>query len=618
MSKRTDQSQQATQVAHAEHAAQAVQAQRFPLATWSQVRREVGAEIKSVPGAGRRALVAVLALAVGAWLTVQVPQQLGRIVDFVRDDAAATSFLGVSTTGGNGLWLLSAVLVAVAIGGAVFNAVGFYMLSTISERVIANLRETMVGTALGLPLHRVEEAGTGDLVSRSTDDVAEVSSAVTETLPILATSIFTIFATALALATVDPRMLVIVLVALPVYWLGARRYLKVAPERYAAERAAMAERARRVLEAIRGRKTVRAFSMERQMHDSIYGSSYSVVTLGMRARQAMFNLQIWIAVGEFITVGGAVSLGFHLVRADLVTVGAVTGAALMMIRLRGPIMQLMRVMDVVQSAYASLARIVGVTLDPPQPTPDSGATVARGAVELRDVSFSYGEGQAAVNDVSFTIAPGETVALVGASGAGKSTVAALMMGLRVPDSGAVTLDGMPVHKLSDVERSTRLAMVSQEVHTFSGTLRDDLTLAKEGATDAELIDVLGRVGADWFVHLPHGLDTEVGAMGVSLDAVEAQQLALARVLLMDPAVVVMDEATAEAGSANAGTLESAAEEVTTGRSALMVAHRLDQAAKADRVMVMELGRIVESGSHEELVARGGIYTQLWSAWSSGR
>lgn len=618
MSKRTDQSQQATQVAHAEHAAQAVQAQRFPLATWSQVRREVGAEIKSVPGAGRRALVAVLALAVGAWLTVQVPQQLGRIVDFVRDDATAASFLGVSTTGGNGLWLLSAVLVAVAIGGAVFNAVGFYMLSTISERVIANLRETMVGTALGLPLHRVEEAGTGDLVSRSTDDVAEVSSAVTETLPILATSIFTIFATALALATVDPRMLVIVLVALPVYWLGARRYLKVAPERYAAERAAMAERARRVLEAIRGRKTVRAFSMERQMHDSIYSSSYSVVTLGMRARQSMFNLQIWIAVGEFITVGGAVFLGFHLVRADLVTVGAVTGAALMMIRLRGPIMQLMRVMDVVQSAYASLARIVGVTLDPPQPTPDSGATVARGAVELRDVSFSYGEGQAAVNDVSFTIAPGETVALVGASGAGKSTVAALMMGLRVPDSGAVTLDGMPVHKLSDVERSTRLAMVSQEVHTFSGTLRDDLTLAKEGATDAELIDVLGRVGADWFVHLPHGLDTEVGAMGVSLDAVEAQQLALARVLLMDPAVVVMDEATAEAGSANAGTLESAAEEVTAGRSALMVAHRLDQAAKADRVMVMELGRIVESGSHEELVARGGIYTQLWSAWSRGR
>ena len=582
---------------------------RFPLASWAQVRREVGAQIASVPGAGRRSLLAVAALALGAWLTVQVPHQLGRIVDFVRESGPGE---------GSGLGALSAVLVAVAIGGAVFNAVGFYMLSTISERVIANLRETMVGTALGLPLHRVEEAGTGDLVSRSTDDVAEVSSAVTETLPILATSVFTIIATALALATVDPRMLVIVLVALPVYWVGARRYLRVAPGRYAAERAAMAERARRVLEAIRGRRTVRAFSMEKRMHDSIYSSSYSVVTLGMKARQSMFNLQVWIGVGEFITVGGAVFLGFHLVRADLVTVGAVTGAALMMIRLRGPIMQLMRVMDVVQSAYASLARIVGVTLDPPQPIPDAGAPAARGAVELQHVSFTYGEGQAAVSDVTFSIAPGETVALVGASGAGKSTVAALMMGLRVPHAGSVALDGVPVHSLSDAERATRLAMVSQDVHTFSGTLREDLTLAREGASDEELIHVLERVGADWFARLPHGLDTEVGAMGVTLDAMEAQQLALARVLLMDPAVVVMDEATAEAGSANAGKLEVAAEEVTAGRSALMVAHRLDQAAKADRVMVMESGRIVESGAHEDLVSRGGMYTQLWEAWSRGR
>lgn len=582
-----------------------VMPQRFPLATWSEVRREVGAQIKAVPGAAGRALVAVLALALGAWLTVQVPQMLGRIVDFVRGD-------------GGSLWVLSGLLVLAAIGGAVFNAVGFFMLSTISERVIASLRETMVGTALGLPLHRVEEAGTGDLVSRSTDDVAEVSSAVTETLPILATSVFTIIATALALATVDPRLLVIVLVSMPVYWLGSRRYLKVAPERYAAERVAMAERARLVLEAIRGRKTVRAFSMEEQMHHSIYESSYAVVTKGMKARKSMFTLQLWISLGEFINVGGAVLLGFYLVRADVVTVGAVTGAALMMIRIRGPIMQLMRVMDTVQSAYASLARIVGVTLDPPRPTPDSGAAEARGDVELRAVSFSYGEGQAAVNDVTFSIKPGETVALVGASGAGKSTVAALMMGLRVPDAGQVTLDGMPVHMLSDVERSTRLAMVSQEVHTFSGSLRDDLTLAKEGASDEELLEVLERVGADWFVHMPRGLDTEVGAMGVSLDAVESQQLALARVLLMNPAVVVMDEATAEAGSANAGTLEAAAEEVTAGRSALMVAHRLDQAAKADRVMVMENGRIVESGPHQELVEKGGIYTRLWEAWSRGR
>ncbi|QNH95500.1 ABC transporter ATP-binding protein [Corynebacterium anserum] len=579
--------------------------ERFPLATWQQVRGEVSSQIKTVSGAGRRALVAVLALAMGAWLTVQVPQMLGRIVDCVRGDGESLGLLGV-------------LLVLAAIGGAVFNALGFFTLSTLSERVIANVRETMVATALGLPLHRVEEAGTGDLVSRSTDDVAEVSSAVTDTLPILATSVFTIAATAVALVTVDPRMLVIMLVSAPVYWLGARRYLAVAPDRYAEERAAMAERARRFLEAIRGRATVRAFSMEDRMHRSIYDSSFSVVIKGMKARQSMFNLQLWISLGEFINVGGTVLVGFYMVQAGVVSVGAVTGAALMMIRIRGPIMQLMRVMDTVQSAYASLARIVGVTLKPPLPVPDSGAGPVRGEVVLQDVCFSYGEGHAAVQNVSFSIKPGETVALVGASGAGKSTVAAVLMGLRIPESGTVTLDGMPVHKLSDRERARRLAMVSQEVHTFSGSLRDDLTLANEDASDEELIEVLKRVGADWFVHLPRGLDTEVGAMGIRLDPVESQQLALARVLLMDPAVVVMDEATAEAGSVHADVLERAADEVSAGRSVLMVAHRLDQAAKADRVMVMENGRIVESGAHQDLVDRGGIYTHLWEAWIRGR
>lgn len=578
---------------------------RFPVASWAAVRHEVTRQIRAVKGDSRRALVAISALAAGAWLTVQVPRLLGGIVDVVR-------------SAGSGLWTLALLLVLSAIGGAVLNAVGFYLLSTISERVIANLRETMVGTALGLPLHRVEDAGTGDLVSRSTDDVAEVSSAVTETLPVVATSMFTIIATAIALTTVDWRLLVVVVVAFPVYWVGTRGYLNVAPGRYEAERAAMAERARRVLEAIRGRATVRAFGLEQRMHDSIWEASYSVVRWGMRARMSMFKLQLWISAGEFLLVGGSVVIGFYLVAGGWVTVGAVTGAALMMIRIRGPIMALMRVMDTVQSAYASLARIVGVSLDPPHPVPDAGAPEPRGDVVVQGVSFSYGPGQAGVEDVSFRIPPGKTVALVGASGAGKSTVAALLMGLRIPDVGVVTVDGVPVHQLSDTERATRLAMVSQEVHVFSGTLREDLTLAAPDATDEQLIEVLQRVQADWFVHFPQGLDTHVGAMGVMLDAVQAQQLALARVALMDPAVVVMDEAAAEAGSANAGMLESIADDISAGRSALLVAHRLDQAARADSILVMDEGRIVESGTPEELLRRGGVYARLWAAWSRGR
>ena len=576
---------------------------RFPLADLWQVRREVGRQIARVPGARRQGLLALLLLSLGAAATVAVPWQLGRIVDIVIR--------------GESLWEAVVWLVAAAVAGAGLSAAGFFYVSRLSERVIAHLREEMVGTALGLPVHRVEDAGTGDLVSRSTDDVAVLSSAVTETVPILSSSLFTILATSVALVTLNWRFLLVLVVVAPLYWIASRRYLAVAPGRYAAERASMADRARKLLEAIHGQATVRAYRMESEMHERIRVTSQAVVDHGFSARLTMIVLQVWMSVGEFLILAGGLIVGWTAVRNGDLTVGAVTAAMLMLIRLRGPLMMFMRVLDSVQSGYASLTRIVGVVIDPPAPVADSGARAPEGVVDMRDVSFSYG-GDWAVRDVSLSIRPGETVALVGASGAGKTTVAALLAGLRVPDEGTVLVDGVEVSSLSDAERVARLAMISQDVHVFSGTLREDLTLARPDATDAELVDALERVHAHWYGQLADGLDTEIGARGHQLDPVEAQQLALARILLLDPKVVVMDEATAESGSAGAGDLEAAAEVVTRDRAALVVAHRLDQAAQADQVLVMEAGEVVECGTHEELVARGGRYTDLWAAWSKGR
>jgi ATP-binding cassette subfamily C protein len=579
---------------------------RFPLATLRQVRREVARQLGLVRHAKLLFLLALVLLGLGAYAGVLVPQLMGQIVDMVMGQTQRS------------LWPIGAGLVSAAIAGAVMSACGFYLVARLSERVIANLRQDMVGTALGLPTHRVEDAGTGDLVSRSTDDVAELSAAVTETVPTLSTALFTVIATVIALFALDWQFLVIPVIVAPVYYLAARLYLAKAPKRYADERAAMAERARRVLEAIRGRATVRAFSMEDRMHTDIGNASWGVVRKGIRARTTMLGLNAWMLGAEFLMLAIALSVGYRLVSTDALTVGAVTGAVLMIIRLRGPLNTFMRVLDVVQSGYASLARVVGVVTDPPVPVPDSGVDAPRGRVELRDVSFSYGDAWA-VRSIDITIDPGETVAIVGASGAGKTTVAALVAGLRVPDAGEVLVDGHPVSSLSDRERIARLAMVSQEVHVFSGTLRQDMTLAKPDATDAELHSALDQVHAHpWFDRLAQGLDTVVGARGIQLDPVAAQQLALARILLLDPAVVIMDEATAEAGSAGAGALEDAADKVTRDRSALVVAHRLDQASRADNILVMDSGRVVEQGAHDQLLARGGIYHRLWSAWTAGR
>ena len=579
---------------------------RFPLATFGQVRGEVAAQLRRVRHATPALLGALVLLSLGAYASVMVPQLMGRIVDLVTG----------SSTGS--IWHLGAGLFGAAVSGAVLSACGFYLVSRVAERVIANLRQDMVGTALGLPTHRVEDAGSGDLVSRSTDDVAELSSAVTETIPILTTSVFTLVATVIALFALDWQFLLIPLVVAPLYYLAARLYLRKAPGRYAEERAAMADRAHRVLEAIRGRATVRAFSMEDRMHTEIANASWSVVTKGIRARTTMLILNVWMLIAEFLMLTLALVIGYHLVGNGALSVGAVTGAVLMIIRLRGPLNMVMRVLDVVQSGYASLSRIVGVVSDPPIPVPDIGAEAPRGHVELRDVSFSYG-GAWAVRDINFTVAPGQTVAIVGASGAGKTTVAALLAGLLVPDRGEVLVDGYPVSSLSDRERIARLATVSQEVHVFSGTLRQDLTLAAPDATDDELLSALERVHArSWFDRLSQGLDTVVGARGIHLEPVAAQQLALARVLLLDPAVIVMDEATAEAGSAGAEALEEAADVVTRDRSALVIAHRLDQASRADSILVMDSGRVVEQGTHNQLLTDGGIYHRLWSAWSAGR
>ncbi|MEE2059568.1 ABC transporter ATP-binding protein [Rhodococcus artemisiae] len=579
---------------------------RFPLATLRQVRREVARQLGRVRHAKLLFLLALVLLGLGAYAGVLVPQLMGRIVDVVMGHTQRS------------LWPIGVGLISAAIVGAVMSACGFYLVARLSERVIANLRQDMVGTALGLPTHRVEDAGTGDLVSRSTDDVAELSAAVTETVPTLSTSLFTVVATVIALFALDWQFLIIPVIVAPVYYFAAHRYLAKAPQRYADERAAMAERARRVLEAIRGRATVRAFSMENRMHTEIENASWGVVRKGIRARTTMLGLNAWMLGAEFLMLTIALSVGYHLVSTDALTVGAVTGAVLMIIRLRGPLNTFMRVLDVVQSGYASLARVVGVVTDPPVPVPDSGADAPRGLVELRDVSFSYGDAWA-VRNIDVTIDPGETVAIVGASGAGKTTVAALVAGLRVPDAGEVLVDGYPVSSLSDRQRIARLAMVSQEVHVFAGTLRQDMTLAKPDATDAELLSALDLVHArPWFDRLAQGLDTVVGARGIQLDPVAAQQLALARVLLLDPAVVIMDEATAEAGSVGAGALEDAADRVTRDRSALVVAHRLDQASRADNILVMDSGQVVEQGTHDQLFARGGIYHRLWSAWTAGR
>ena len=224
---------------------------------------------------------------------------------------------------------------------------------------------------------------------------------------------------------------------------------------------------------------------------------------------------------------------------------------------------------------------------------------------------------------NLSIAPGEHIAVVGTTGAGKTTLAKIAAGLSAPgrgrarltDGGAASANGVDVGAMDESALRRHIAMVAQEVHTFSGSLHDNVALPRPDATADDVRTALDVGGAGWATSLPNGIDTQIGEGGVRLSAVQEQTIALARLVLADPDFAILDEATAEAGSAGAHVLESSAEAALAGRGALIVAHRLSQAEKADRILVMEHGRVVEEGTHADLVAAGGRYAELWEAWS---
>jgi len=435
--------------------------------------------------------------------------------------------------------------------------------------------------------------------------------------------VFTIAATVVGLAALDWRFLAVVVVVLPVHIFTVRRYVREAPPVYTGERAAMAKRAHEVLGAIRGLDSARAFGLTGRLLTEIEGRSWEVVRWTLRARVVQNRFFAGINLAEFIGMATILVVGYMLVGNEGLTVGAATAAMLFFLRLFGPIGELLMVTDDLQSAAASLVRIVGVTVEGERFGSDDRTTATPApqgrALEAQDITFAYPGKDPVLDGVSLTIADGEHVALVGASGAGKTTLAAVLAGIHRPVRGAVRFGGADLADLDESERARRVALVTQETHVFAGSLADDLRMAAPDATDEQIRDALRRIHAwDWVELLPDGIETIVGDGGHDLSPMQVQQVALARLVLLDPALVILDEATADAGSAGANLLEGSAEAALGGRSALIVAHRLSQAATADRIVLMDRGAIVEQGSHDSLLRSGGRYATLWAAWARGR
>ncbi|MEU6386102.1 ABC transporter ATP-binding protein [Streptomyces bauhiniae] len=544
----------------------------------------------------------LLVLATSVGLVTQ--PLLGHIVDLVTEHRAPNSLT----------WPVAA-LAGVAVAQGVLTAFGMSLVSRLGETALARLRELFVERALALPLERVERAGSGDLNARVTRDVSRVADAVRGALPELARSALSIVLTLGALALLDWRFLLAALLAVPVQAHTARWYVRNAVPLYASERIAAGAQQQQLLDTIGGARTVRAHRLQDGHTGQVTARSRAAVELTMRGVRLVLRFYARLHIAEYIGLAAVLVAGFLLVRSGSASVGTATAAALYFHSLFGPVNTALVLLDDAQSATAGLARLVGV-VDEPAPAKAERADLPAPdpSVTLTGVSHAYLPGRPVLHGVDLEVRPKERVALVGTTGAGKTTLAKLVAGLHSPTAGRVDVGG------AGPDAASRLVgLVTQEVHVFAGPLADDLRLARPEASDEELREALTAVGAlGWAEALPEGLDTVVGEGGHRLTADRAQQLALARLMLADRPVVVLDEATAEAGSSGARLLDEAAERALRGRTALVVAHRLSQAAAADRIVVLGDGRVVESGTHAELLAAEGAYAALWHAWSGSR
>jgi ATP-binding cassette subfamily B protein len=492
--------------------------------------------------------------------------------------------------------------------------------ATAGERFLGALRTAAFDKLQALPLGFFERERAGVLVSRLTSDVQSLTEFIREALIEVVGSGLQIVLTVVALFILSPTLAGVSLVALPILIVSSWTFHHSAGRVYHAIRDRVAETLTALQEGLAGVRVVQAFRRERRTLDAYGPRSEAQVRAWRRASFVNIRLFTMIPLAQTMALIGVLLVAASMYRHGSISTGTIAAYVLYLVQLFDPIARFSEWLGEFRQGLAALGKIVGLLQTPSAilERDDAIELPAGGTLALRDITFGYDTATPVVHGITLELPPGEHVALVGATGAGKSTLAKLLTRQYDPQQGSISLGGVDLRDATLGSLHRRIVMLPQEGQLFSGSIADNVRLAHPEASDEQVAHALDRTGAlERFEALPDGLRTDVQTRGVRLSAGERQLVGIGRVALADPAVIVLDEATSSLDPATEAAVERALAAVASGRTVVTIAHRLSTAERADRVVVIEHGRAVEVASHDELVEQGDRYARLWASWQAG-
>jgi ABC-type multidrug transport system fused ATPase/permease subunit len=577
--------------------------------SWQKTRRRFGLLWSLTRPYRRRTMWSVLSL-LAATATALAPPYLAKVA---LDDA-------VNGKGGNAIYIVVAIFVAAGLANWAMYYVETYMTGWVGERILADLRLTLFEHLQQLSLGYYERNRAGVIISRLTNDVEAIDQLVTDGVTSLVQNTLTLIGTAVILFILDWRLALATCAVIPLMSIATAIFRQRSARAYAQVRERLGLVTATLAEDIAGMRVVQSFVREKAAFENF-------MQVTRRYRES--NMQTIVLNGVYFPVVDLLSsvalavvlaYGGHLYFGGSLSLGTLFAFMLYVQNFFDPVQQLSQLYNTFLSATAALDKIMGVLDEAPQVIDEHDAQELahiHGDVAFEGVRFTYGRGDEVLHGIDLAVPAGTTVALVGHTGAGKSTIAKLLARFYEPTEGRIMIDGVGLNDVTQASLRRQLGVVPQEGFLFAGTVADNIAFGRPDAPAEEIVRAAQTVGAHEFIlRLENGYETELGERGTRLSLGQRQLVAFARALLADPRILILDEATSSVDIGTERRIEQALRVLLADRTAFIIAHRLSTIRDADLIVVLEHGRVIEQGSHEELLAARGLYTSLYGDWAS--